>query len=101
MKRVIKEHTAKDMRRNIDALFKRVDKHFNMASDVSTTGGGEEGGTVAAGTVMVGVWKACEEELLRYTVKMSRLIGQCYGDSGQALEYTTGDIEVGFRRHRL
>lgn len=62
---------------------------------------GEEGAKVAAGTAMMGVWKACEEELLQNTERFGRLLNQCYSESGVSLEYTTGDIEGGFRRHRV
>jgi len=66
-------------------------------SEKSTT---EENGGVAQGIVMIGVWKACEDELLRITELFSKRISQCYSDSGVSLEYTSGDVEAAFRRHR-
>jgi exocyst complex component 1 len=97
LKKVVKEFNAKDVRKHIDALFKRVEKHFTEASEKTTT---EESGGIAPGTVMVGVWKACEEELLRITELFSKRISQCYSDSGVTLEYSAGDIAAAFRRHR-
>ena len=97
LRKVVKEYSAKDVRRHVDALFVRVGKHFAEASDKTTT---EENGTVAAGTVMVGVWKACEEEVLRITELFSKRISQCYSETGVSLEYTLADVEGAFRRHR-
>ncbi|KAG8738462.1 hypothetical protein FRC10_006808 [Ceratobasidium sp. 414] len=98
LKKVVKEYDQKDMRRNIDGLYKRVEKHFADVDETSTGPAQNQSG--AAGPVLVGVWNACEEELTRLTDKWVKLIGQCYGDSGVALEYTTGDVRVAFRRHR-
>lgn len=97
LKKVIKEFTAKDLRKHVDALFKRVEKHFTEASE-STTG---EVNGMAAGTVLVGVWKACEDELLRITELFGKRIAQCYQSSGVTLEYTAADVEAAFKRHRV
>ncbi|KAJ4485946.1 exocyst complex component Sec3-domain-containing protein [Lentinula aciculospora] len=99
LKKVVKEFNAKDIRKVVDNLFKRVEKHFTEASDLQTPGTEQDGG-IAPGTVMVGVWKACEEELLRITELFMKRISQCYPDSGVSLEYGPGDVEAAFRRHR-
>ncbi|KAJ7932567.1 exocyst complex component sec3 subunit [Mycena leptocephala] len=98
LKKVVKEYNAKDIRKHVDALFKRVEKHFTEASEKTTT---EESGGIALGTVMVGVWKACEEELLRITDLTTKRISQCYADSGVTLDYTAADVEGAFRRQRV
>ncbi|KAK0478326.1 exocyst complex component Sec3-domain-containing protein [Armillaria novae-zelandiae] len=98
LKKAVKEYSGKDIRKYIDALFKRVEKHFTEASEKTTT---EESGGIAPGTVMVGVWKACEEELLRITELFSKRISQCYPDSGVSLDYSSVDVEAAFRRHRV
>ncbi|KAF8273874.1 exocyst complex component Sec3-domain-containing protein [Lactarius quietus] len=97
LKKVVREYDAKDVRKHVDALFKRVEKHFTEASEVTT---GESSG-IAPGTVMVGVWKACEEELLRITDIFAKRISQCYASSGVSLEYSAGDVEAAFKRHRI
>ncbi|KII93765.1 hypothetical protein PLICRDRAFT_152811 [Plicaturopsis crispa FD-325 SS-3] len=99
LKKVVKEYNAKDIRKHIDALFKRVEKHFTEASEKATTV--EESVGIAPGTVLVGVWKACEDELLRVREVFAKRIVQCYKDSGVALEFTAGDVEAAFRRHRV
>ncbi|EGO30577.1 hypothetical protein SERLADRAFT_364519 [Serpula lacrymans var. lacrymans S7.9] len=96
--KVIKEFDGKDVRKLVDILFKRVEKHFTEASEKATT---EESSVIAPGTVLVGVWKACEEELQRITELFNKRIAQCYADSGLSLEYTAADVEAAFRRHRL
>jgi len=95
---VTKEFNSKDVRKNVDTLFKRVEKHFTEASEKATT---EQSGGIPPGGVMVGVWKSCEDELLRITELFTKRISQCYVDSGVSLEYTTGDVEAAFRRHRV
>ncbi|KAH7334433.1 exocyst complex component Sec3-domain-containing protein [Rhizoctonia solani] len=96
LKKVVKEYDSKDMRKNIDGLYKRVEKHFD-AEEGSVPPTGQSG---AAAPVLAGVWNACEEELLQLTDKWIKLIGQCYPDSGVSLEYTTGDVKAAFKRHR-
>jgi exocyst complex component 1 len=97
LKKVVKEFDSKDVRKHVDVLFKRVEKHFTEAPEVST---GESSG-ITPGTVMVGVWKACEEELLRITEIFAKRISQCYAKSGVSLEYTAADVEAAFKRHRV
>jgi exocyst complex component 1 len=97
LKKVVKEYDAKDVRKHVDALFKRVEKHFTEASEVTT---GESSG-IAPGTVLVGVWKACEEELLRITEIFAKRITQCYANAGVSLEYSVGDLEAAFKRNRV
>jgi len=98
LKRVVKEYTTKDIRKHVDALFKRVEKHYTEASDNATT---ESSSGIAPGTVLVGVWKACEEELIRITNLFSQRISQCYGDTSVSLEYNVSDVEAAFKRHRV
>ncbi|THH33432.1 hypothetical protein EUX98_g736 [Antrodiella citrinella] len=98
LKKVVKEFTAKDVRKHVDALFKRVEKHFTDASEKTTT---EEVNGMASGTVLVGVWKACEDELLRITELFAKRIAQCYQSAGVTLEYSAVDVEGSFKRHRV
>jgi len=97
LKKVVKEYDAKDVRKHVDALFKRVEKHFTEASEATT---GESSG-ITPGTVLVGVWKACEEELLRITEIFAKRMAQCYANTGVSLEYSVADVEAAFRRNRV
>lgn len=98
LKKVLKDFDGKDVRKHIDVLFRRVEKHFTEAEEKTTR---EDNSGIAAGTVMVGVWKTCEEELQRMTESFSARISQCYADSGISMEYTSSDVETAFKRHRL
>ncbi|KAL5533999.1 hypothetical protein ACEPAG_459 [Sanghuangporus baumii] len=92
LKRVVKEYDAKDVRKNIDALFKRVEKHFTDTDAPEATTNIK---------VMSDVWKACEEELFRMTDLFLMRINQCYKDTGVSLEYSRTDVEAAFKRHRV
>jgi exocyst complex component 1 len=98
LRKIIKDYNSKDIRKHVDTLSKRVEKHFTESSEKTTV---EEVSGIAAGTVLVGVWKACEKELVRLTELFSSRISQWYGDSGISLECTTSDIENAFRKQRL
>ncbi|VDB99589.1 unnamed protein product [Peniophora sp. CBMAI 1063] len=97
LKKVVKEYDAKDVRKHVDTLFKRVEKHFTEASEAAVA----QSTGIAPGTVLVGVWKACEEELLRITDVFNKHIAQCYASTGVSLEYTAVDVEAAFKRHRV
>lgn len=92
LKRVVKEYDSKDVRKHVDALFKRVEKHFTDAD-------APEGATNSK--VLSGVWKACEEELVHMTDLFLMRLNQCYKDTGVSLEYSRSDIEAAFKRHRV
>ena len=96
LKRLLKEYTAKDVRKHIDILFKRVEKHF---MDVDS--GPSEGpkGSAHGTRTFSDVWKVCETECVKATREYADYIKQCYGDSGISLEYSTQDVETAFRRH--
>lgn len=68
LKRTTASLSAKDLRKAIDVLYKRVDKHFGM----------EVGGSAGSGTMLKTVWKACEEELRGLTEGWKGLIETCY-----------------------
>ncbi|KAG6887860.1 hypothetical protein C0995_012111 [Termitomyces sp. Mi166 len=98
LRKIVREYNSKDLRKHVDALFVRIGKHFAETSGKATS---EDSGGIVPGTVLVGVWKACEEELLRITDLFNKRITQCYSDTGINLEYTAADVEVAFRRHRI
>lgn len=123
----MKEYNAKDVRKHVDALFKRVEKHFEdeVGGTSSNLGGLQPGSALpgsklgsnpgfgadsylnggagggAGGAVVAGVWKACEEELLRMTELFQKRIGQCYANTGVSLEYGPADVRETFRRHKV
>lgn len=78
------------MRKHIEGLHKRVEKHFTDASEKSASDD----------LVFSNVWKGCEAELVKLTEKIGSLISQYYGDSGVSLEFTGADIESAFKKTR-
>lgn len=99
LKKVTKDYNGKDIRKHVENLAKRIEKHFTEGSDGPSTAAVSSG--IASGTAMAGVWKAFEEELLRITELFTKRVGQCYPDSGVTLEYTRADVESAFRKHRV
>ena len=127
LKKVVKEYNGKDIRKHVDALFKRVEKHFeDEGGPTSSNLGGLQPGSAlpasklganpapgpdshlngnagggAGGAVVAGVWKACEEEVLRITELFQKRIAQCYANSGVSLEYGPVDVRDAFKRHKV
>lgn len=84
------------MRRHIEVLYKRIEKHFSLATE-------QPGGGVAVaeeGSALQDVWSACQEEVLKETDYFSRLMAQCYEGTGVTLEYTPAEVEQYFRAAR-
>ncbi|GAA5999358.1 uncharacterized protein JCM10292_001230 [Rhodotorula paludigena] len=80
LRRITADVRAKDLRKGVDALYKRVDKHF----------GGEVANQAAEHTdVLKTVWKACEDEVTRLVSNWKALVAKCYPDE------KSGGIEVG------
>jgi len=93
LKKVLKDFSGKDVRRCIDAMYKRVEKHFEEE------GAGGAGGSAIPGTVSADVWKACEDELVKVTERFRTLASKCYGGDG-GMEFGVPDVEAAFKKHR-
>jgi len=88
LKKVLKDNDAKDMRKAVDAIAKRVDKQF-----------AEEDATDPATAALIQtVWKEVTAELKRETARAQELIGRSYADSNLGLEFGPGDVEAAFKR---
>lgn len=70
LRRTLSDLRAKDLRKAVDALYKRVDKHFG---DASVTNPSAE-----HVVVLKTVWTACEDEMQRLTSVWRGLIEKCY-----------------------
>ena len=92
LKRALKDYTTKDIKRYIDTLYKRVEKHFSTADE-------ETGSVSQTDGALPGVWSACEEETVSSAQRFEELINQCYGSSGVSLEFSVTDIKSAFKRH--
>ncbi|XP_006453994.1 hypothetical protein AGABI2DRAFT_61670 [Agaricus bisporus var. bisporus H97] len=99
-RKIVKEYTIKDLRKHVDAMNKLVQKHFidapvvnqgNASQDVADEGVGR--------TVLLGVWRTCEEELVKLTEGWTEKVSQCYGE-GVGLEFNGADVEQAFKRYK-
>lgn len=95
LKKVVKDYNSKDIKKLVEALGKRVEKHFTEVSEKDDTI------AVVSGKLLASVWKACEEEFVSLTETWMSRISKLYGDSGVSLEYTVTDVESTFRRQKL
>ncbi|PWN27166.1 hypothetical protein BDZ90DRAFT_232721 [Jaminaea rosea] len=122
-KRLVKEYTTKDVRKQVDALWKRVLKHFDEDDDEGFTlaGGSSKTGGVSANAAaamldsdelasgaaaeeeerrrVVGkVWRRCEQDFFRDVERLLRIQAECYKGSGVSIELQTGDVVRFFQR---
>ncbi|RCH95031.1 hypothetical protein CU098_005301 [Rhizopus stolonifer] len=75
LRRVITMYPPKEIKKSLEQLYKRVDKHFS-----------EEEGLLQV------VWRGIQEEFIRQHEKMEDLIRKCYPDAGVQLEFTIQDL---------
>jgi len=92
LKKLLKDYTAKDMRKAVEAMAKRVDKQFSHDDDTSTAP------DPVSVEVINTVWKAITLELKKETGRAQDLIGRCYSDSNLGIEYGPGDVEAACKR---
>ncbi|OAD71491.1 hypothetical protein PHYBLDRAFT_187571 [Phycomyces blakesleeanus NRRL 1555(-)] len=75
LRKVIMLYPAKEIKKSLELLYRRVDKHFS-----------EEEGLLQV------VWRGIQEEFIRQHEKMEDLIQKCYPDAGVHLEFTIQDL---------
>ncbi|ORZ26054.1 exocyst complex component Sec3-domain-containing protein [Absidia repens] len=75
LRKVIAMYPPKDIRKSLEQLYKRVDKHFS-----------EEEGLLQV------IWRGTQEELIRQHERMERLISKCYPNAGLHLEFSIPDL---------
>ncbi|PWN50662.1 hypothetical protein IE53DRAFT_362197 [Violaceomyces palustris] len=112
MKRLVKEYTQKDVRKAVEALSKRVAKHFGEDEDGNPTsssivpssgisssngGGGAEGerNNPESEEVLEKVWNSCRENFSKEVERLIRILRECYPDTsqaGQILEVSSADV---------
>jgi len=95
LRKVIKEYNSKDIKKCVEVLAKRVEKHFMEGQEKDDSAG------VTSAKILNAVWKTCEDEFVKLTETWTSRIFQLYGDSSISLEYTPADVESAFRRQRL
>ncbi|PPQ67093.1 hypothetical protein CVT25_005694 [Psilocybe cyanescens] len=96
LRKIIKDYNSKDIKKLVDVLSKRVEKHFTDTEKSTDDGAG-----IPSTKVLIGVWNCCEAEFVKLTENWASRISQWYGDSGITLEYTIAEAEAAFRRQKF
>ncbi|KAH9818614.1 exocyst complex component Sec3-domain-containing protein [Melampsora americana] len=86
LKRALSSFDKKDLKKSIEALGKRVEKHFNDLANPSA--------------VMNTVWSACEAELRKWIEEWNGVIVKCYGAETHGLEIGVEDVKVSFLKYK-
>ena len=95
-KKLVRDYSPRDLRKCIEALAKRVQKHFDD-DEAAGAGAGPGYEREDAAAVLRDVWVACESTFIAETERLARIIQTCYGDSVHP-EYSTHDISRSFQQ---
>ncbi|OAV98595.1 hypothetical protein PTTG_01780 [Puccinia triticina 1-1 BBBD Race 1] len=103
LKRVISTQDKKDIKKSIETLSKRVDKHFSDVANPSAENS----------VVMETVWSACEKELIRLIGDWQALLEKCYSNPAESgtsggndkggvpkFEFGIDDVKLAFQKYR-
>ena len=94
LKKALKETGGtKDLRKAIEGMSKRVDKHFNEDEGTSSA-------DATTQSLIQAVWKEITTALVNEVGRANRIIKTSYADSGQGLEYGPGDVEAICKRSK-
>jgi exocyst complex component 1 len=93
-KKVLAHYDAKEIRKGIDLLHKRVEKHFGQIPDETDAIYGARGAAIGRALVQE-VWKECQKEYDSIAELCGRVISIYYPE-GVAMEFTVNDIRDAF-----
>lgn len=94
-KKLVREYTAKDLRKAVEALAKRVQKHFADDDDTSAAGAPVALDRDELAEVLGQVWRASEDAFARETDRFLRILKTCYSDALH-VDYTSQDVRRPF-----
>ncbi|KAH8915864.1 hypothetical protein BT69DRAFT_1229374 [Atractiella rhizophila] len=89
LKKTISSFDYKDLKKGMEALSKRIDKHFGDISNPSA----ENSEAVRT------VWKACEEEMTRLIKEWAALIVRCFPDDKVAFDFGVEEVQSVFKKN--
>jgi exocyst complex component 1 len=95
-KKVLSHYDAKELRKGIDSLYKRVDKHFGHILDDSDTVYGANGAIIAKGLVQE-VWRESRKEYDGIVELCQRTISTHYPE-GVQMEFSSTDVNEAFAK---
>ncbi|KDN37950.1 hypothetical protein K437DRAFT_240402 [Tilletiaria anomala UBC 951] len=91
-KRLAKENTSKDVRKNVETLSKRVQKHFAADDDELSVVPGAAVAVDACEDVMVQVWRSCEAGAAKELDRFARILKDVLPDGSVTIEITMQEI---------
>lgn len=94
-KKLVREYTAKDLRKAVEAMSKRVQKHFADDDDAGTAGAPVALDRDELAEVLSQVWRASEDAFARETDRFLRILKTCYNDALH-VDYTSQDVRRPF-----
>ncbi|WFC98199.1 hypothetical protein MYAM1_000923 [Malassezia yamatoensis] len=95
-KKLVREYSAKDIRKAIEALSKRVQKHFNDEDESSSSSQSEGFDRDEVAKVLAYVWQACESNFLKEIERLLRILKICYADALQT-DYSIQELHRTFQ----
>ncbi|KAF2171210.1 hypothetical protein M409DRAFT_50678 [Zasmidium cellare ATCC 36951] len=91
MRTMLSQHDSKEIRRGIDTLRKRIDKHFGEADEEALSRG-----------LVNYVCKECERAYERVLERTEKLVKEVYppteGEKDVVIDFSRNDVAAGFRR---
>jgi exocyst complex component 1 len=93
---VLNHYDTKEIRKGIDLLHKRVDKHFGQLPDDSDTVYGPNGPAIAKALIQE-VWSGCRKEYDAIVELCQRTISIYYAE-GVQMEFTSSDVSEAFAK---
>ncbi|ETS61045.1 hypothetical protein PaG_04983 [Moesziomyces aphidis] len=96
-KKLVRDFTAKDTRKAIEALSKRVAKHFGDDDDAlpvaaPAASAGTDSADAGQAEVLSRVWSSCELGYQREFERIQRIAAECYPDQSASLELGSNEL---------
>ncbi|KAJ3080543.1 hypothetical protein HK102_002976 [Quaeritorhiza haematococci] len=99
LKEVLKKYPGKEIKKGLEILYRRVDKHFldedsgpDAPLNVVAGMAGFSSRIRREGQLLQVVWRGIQEEVVRRLSRFEDLIGKCYPESGLHLEVTIEEV---------
>ena len=92
------------MKKAVDGLSKRVDKHFNdeeVSSGAAGTNSASGGDAVATAALIQAVWLEVTKDLKKEVARDDKMIRDSYKEGGLDLEFGAGDVDAACKRAKL
>lgn len=94
LKKVLKDFSAKDMRKAVETISKRVDKHLIDDTDAAAAS------DPALAALVLAVWREVSGGLKSEITRDEGLIKACYADSGVSMDFGPGDVDAACKKAR-